>query len=77
MNRIGLENLREKRRNPRLVKCRHGKKPAANERECERIRGRFEEAVRLTEQAYKYYRYSYGYAATDEEETPVQLPAGD
>ena len=33
--------------------------------------------VRLTEQAYKYYRYSYGYAATDEEETPVQLPAGD
>jgi capsular exopolysaccharide synthesis family protein len=33
--------------------------------------------VRLTEQAYKYYRYSYGYAATDEEESPVQLPAGD
>ena len=33
--------------------------------------------VRLSEGAYKYYRYSYGYVAeVDEEATPNQLPSG-
>ena len=41
-----------------------------------RLLGAILNDVRIGEHAYKYYRYSYGYAASEEEETPVKLPAG-
>ena len=41
-----------------------------------RLLGAILNDVHIGENAYKYYRYSYGYAASEEEESPVKLPAG-
>jgi capsular exopolysaccharide synthesis family protein len=41
-----------------------------------RLLGAILNDVRISENAYKYYRYSYGYAANEEEEAPVSLRAG-